>query len=110
MHKKARTIITLLLVYVLMFWIGFRSGEIYSRSKKKLEVVIVPRPLPPLPPSLIRTFYVVEKQDYGKYSQVNFSEINEKDITIKFFLDKRLRPLLKMRNLKIYTSKGGRIY
>ena len=59
-----------------------------------------------IPSSYIKTYYVVEKDDKG----VVFSEVNESYSVIRFYLNEKLRPLLKLRDIQIYDSNGNRIY
>lgn len=106
MVKKVRMAILFLVIYAFLFWIGFRSGEVYNRTKNKVQVEkIIVKETPP-----DKLFYVLEERDYGTYKCVEFNEFYENQIIMKFFFNKKLRPLLKLRKLKIYNSKGDRIY
>lgn len=104
MAKEVRKIVWLLAVYIIIFWIGFRSGEIYNRIKNKVKIenVVIPVGMPEP-----RKFYIVETDRLGG---ISFADVDETDVRIKFFLNKNLKPLLKLRNLKIYTVRGERIY
>lgn len=108
---KLRKAVLFFCIYFLIFWIGLKSGEGYYRMKTNLEeqkarLHVVPAPaLIPL-----KSFYIVEKHDHGTYSTVSFSLIDEKDPVMHFLFNEKLRPLLKLRDLQIYTKDGERIY
>ena len=106
MVKRIRMTILFLAIYALLFWIGFRSGEIYNRMKSKIQIekIIVKEK------SHDKIFYVVEEKDYGAYKSTDFYEIPETHMFIRFFQSEKLRPLLKLRNMKIFDSEGNRIY
>ncbi|OGW85337.1 MAG: hypothetical protein A2987_06295 [Omnitrophica bacterium RIFCSPLOWO2_01_FULL_45_10] len=97
--EKIKKIILLVSVYTLIFWVGFRLGEIYNRSSKRPA----PRPAP-------RIFYIVERHADATHSWVDINSAGVDHMFIKFFLNKDLRPLLKYKNIKIYSSRGVRIY
>ena len=104
--KKIKKAVLILVFWAIVFWVGFRSGEVYNRMKTKIQVERILAPVVPK----VRAYYLVERRRYNGYSTVSFDQIGDQDAVIKFFLNKELRPLLKLRDLKIYTSKGGRIY
>ncbi|MDD5496782.1 MAG: hypothetical protein PHP46_06790 [Candidatus Omnitrophica bacterium] len=106
MLEKIRRLVIFLLIYGLILAIGFKSGMSYNRMKNRLAVERI-QILETVEP---KKYFIVEKYNYGNYSQVNFREENEKDVTMKFFFNESLRPLLKLRDIEIYTSKGERIY
>jgi|GEM_PF-1908120 len=107
---RIRKIILTACFCLLVFWIGFKSGESHFRMIRKLEERQAKLAVPAPTPEKIRQFYIVEKCFYGSYSLVTFNRVNETHEVIEFFLNRKLRPLLKLRNIKIYTSKGCRIY
>lgn len=104
-EKNALKIIMFLIIYALIFWVGFRSGEIHNRMNNKLQLENVPRQR-----NIDRRFYLVEKHDFGIYKSVSIEEISEDSVIMKFYFNRKLRPLLKNRKLKIYTPRGVRIY
>lgn len=108
MFEKIRRLIIFFIIYGLIFWVGFKTGVSYNRTKSKIvvEKIIIEQEKT----DKIKNYYIVEKNNYGNYSQVTFREEYNTGLTMKFFLNKNLRPLLKLRDLKIYTSKGERIY
>lgn len=100
MVKKSRSLIFLLAAYVLIFFIGYRAGEINNRLKRGVNVQKVAP----------ENYYMVEEIDYGNYHRAEFYEINSTNLIMKFYNDPRLKPLLKLRNIKIYKNDGERIY
>ncbi len=107
MDKKTKNVVILLCAYLLIFWIGFKSGAAYLRMQNKVQVemIEIPTPPPPLP-----MYYVIEKRDYGSYSNVEFTQALEDNPIIKIFMNEKMRPLLKARNIEIYKADGERIY
>jgi hypothetical protein len=101
--NKTRKTLLFLLIYIIIFWLGFKSGEVHNRIKDpaKLSEIMPPRPA---------IFYVVEKIDYGNYSRTQFSLIHPDNIIMHFLKNERLKPLLKLLDLQIYTEEGERIY
>ncbi|MDD5421821.1 MAG: hypothetical protein WC592_01205 [Candidatus Omnitrophota bacterium] len=104
MEKSIKRLIIFLLVYLVLFWIGFRSGEIYNRMKNKVAIERVIIPQSP------RYYYIVENSTGNWGSTVTFSRVGEDDTILQFFFNEKLRPLLKLRDLKIYKNDGERIY
>ena len=106
MDKKIRNIVIFSCVYLLIFWIGFKSGAAYLRMQNKIRVekIEIPEPPPPV------FYYVVEKNNYGSYSNVNIVEVKKDNTLMKIFFNDKLRPLLKTRDIEIYTMDGDRIY
>ena len=109
MGKKIKTVLLLLVVYLLVFWVGFKSGSIYVRMQKKMQVERVEIAVTPSTP-LPQTFYVVERLDYGNYSRETIEEAYSYSPIIKIFMNEKLRLLLKSRDIKIYAETGERIY
>ena len=73
----------------------------YDQMKRKPEVFVMhTKAQEP------RRFYVVE----GKYPKQELYTVTETDHIIRFYLMKNLRHFLKQRNIKIYNSKGKRIF
>lgn len=107
-EKMIRRIVVFLIIYGLIFLVGFRSGEIANRmkNKTKIETIPIPRPIGPVD----RHFYTIERTDHGIFKELSFQEISESNTIMKFFFNKKLRPYLKMRDLKIFSSRGVRIY
>lgn len=108
MGKKTKTAILLLTLYLLVFWIGFKSGGSYIRMKRfDVEKIA----LPVLPTDLkAEIFYIVEKYDYGNYRSVVFRDVSGADTIIKMYMNEKLKPLLKLRDIEIYKETGERIY
>lgn len=107
MSKETRKIVILLIVYLIALWTGFRSGEIYNRMKNKIKIERVGIPCVKVIPS--KLFYIVEKRgDADK--DIVYTEIPETDIIMKLYFNEKLRPLLKSRNIQIYTKNGERLY
>ena len=104
MDKKAKALILFFGAYLLVFWIGFKSGTIYLRMQNKLQVEMIDIARPPSSPL---TYYIVEKRDFGSYSNVIFQEVGEDDIIMKMFMNEKTRPLLKYRDIKIYNRTTG---
>ncbi len=112
MSKTMRKIVWFFAIYLLIFWVGFKGGEIYNISKNKIKRVAIPLPSPPPSPPVPvpKIFFVVEKVVKADYTSYNFEEINDKDTIMKLFQNKKLKPLLKLRHIRIYTEEGERIY
>lgn len=111
MQKNVKTIVVLVLVYILVFYVGFKSGISYLRMKGKIKVesIEVPAPLPPAPAPV--TYYIIEKMDRGTFSYYEYSEVSGRDIFIKLLHDQKLRHLLKLRDIQIYQQDTGeRLY
>jgi len=105
MDKKVKTTVLLLTLYLLVFSIGFKSGGSYVRMKR-FEVERIELPAPPK----VENFYIVEKCDYGTYKSVAFQEVTDSNAIIKMYMNAKLRPLLKRRDIEIYNETGERIY
>lgn len=117
MAGKAKSIISLLVIYLVMFWIGFRSGEIYNRAKAgeiynliRAEEIYKRAKAKEMEANLKNTYFIIEKQKAGNYESVNFYEAEESHPIIKIFRNEKLKDLLKQGNIQIYTSDGKRIY
>lgn len=107
MDKKTKNVILFLCAYLLIFWIGFKSGAAYLRMHNKVQVEKIEIPVPPPPQPM---YLIVEKRDYGSYSNVDFTQVWEDNPIIKIFMNEKLRPLLKSRNIEIYRMNGERVY
>ena len=108
MGKKIKTALLLLAVYLLVFWVGFKSGTVFQRMQNKMQVEKVEIATPPNLSA--RLFYVVEKIDYGSYSRETVEEVNADNPIIRICTNEKLRPLLKSRDVKIYNGDGERVY
>lgn len=112
MRKKIKIAILLIGIYLIVFWIGFKSGGIYLRMHNKIQAekieIAMQQEAPPEAPPI--DFLLVEKINYDKYSTVNFEELHPVSIIMKIFNNEKLRPLLKLRNIEIYKGDGERIY
>lgn len=101
MGDRVKKITLFLCIYALLFWIGFRSGEIHNRMKNKVvieKIVYAEKEQPKL-----RTFYIVEVNSIAK--------VDENHVFIEVFLNEKLRYLLKKRPLlEIYDKDGARVY
>lgn len=106
MDKKVKNVILFLCAYLLVFWIGFKSGAIYVRMRHKVQVEKIEVPAAPTPIS----YYIIEKNNYGSYSSVNYIEAGEDHTMIKMLKNEKLRPLLKVRDIEIYKADGERVY
>ena len=104
MAAKAKSVIILLAVYVLIFWVGFRAGEIYNRVEKgfRLERIAVPV-------QNVDAYYIVEERGSAvEFTKCAVSDTNNAIMDI--YNNEKLRPLLKLKKIQIYDSKGDRIY
>lgn len=103
---KIRKIVLLLGVYLLIFWIGFKVGEAKHRMtsdmEEKKERLVQER--------LVQEYYIVEKNNCGNCSSVSFQHANENSSIMRFYLNPKLRSLLKLGDVQIYTPEGKRIY
>ncbi len=101
MAKEVRRPFLILLACALVFLIGFRSGEIYNRMKKKTErIVIVQGDIKQ------RFYYLVQ----GKPPRLGLDVVDERDVRMKFFLQRKMRHFLRLNRIKIYSKRGVRIY
>lgn len=107
MENKKRNIVIFIGAYLLVFWVGFNSGSIYSRMHKTMKFEQVELAKAVTPPAV---YYVLENKDYGNYKAVTFNEIYENDILIKMLKNEKLKPLLKERDMSIYDAEGNKIY
>lgn len=105
MGKKIKIAILLLAVYLLIFWIGFKSGVLYLRmhNKVQLERVEIPGPI-------LAGYIVVEKPKADNYTYDSMRLVDENNVFIKVFMNEKLRPLLKRFDVEIYKETGERIY
>lgn len=103
MDKKTKTAILMLGAYLLVFAVGFKSGAAYLRMQRKVQAERIVIPDYP-------QFYVVERHNYGSYSNVTFERADKNDAIIEIFMNEKLRPLLKLRDIKIYKSTGEQVY
>lgn len=103
MEKKDRGLALFLALYVLIFVVGFRSGEIYNRMKRgyKAEKVVVPAS---------DVYYVVEERDCGAGRYTDVRECGSGDPLIQFLHNEKLKPILEQKKVRIYKSDGDRIY
>lgn len=103
--KMVKRSIIFLLLYLLVFWIGFRAGEIRRQAiNNKLKATITLR-------KPMRTFFVVERRYVGEgHYFMYLDKVIEDNTIIQYFLNKRMRHFLKDRNMRIYSSRGVRIY
>lgn len=104
MNKKTQAVILFLGAYLLVFWVGFKSGSIYLRMKNKIEVEKIQLPGNIVPPTI---YCIVEKHNYGNFSTVSFQEASRQDTIMKIFFNEKLRHLLKLRDIKIYNQDTG---
>jgi hypothetical protein len=102
MGKKIKAAILLICVYLLVFWVGFKSGSMYLRMQQKAG--------DPKVAMEFKQFYLVETNDYGTYSNVSFRKADANTLEIEMFMNEKLRPLLKLRDIKIYKETGERVY
>lgn len=103
MDKKVKIAIVMVLVYLVVFFIGFKSGSIYTRMKNEIAVEKIV--LPDYP-----QYFIVETQEYGTSRVVTFNKADKNDVVIEMFMNAKLRHLLEMRDLKIFTSDGEQVY
>jgi len=109
MDKVFKKLIVYTVIYAVIFLVGFKSGSIYNRMMKKSEaqkIIIPEEPEEPEPTH----YYIVEKRDYGSYTHVNFTAADENHILIRFLFNENLKPLLRLRDIKIFTEEGKQIY
>lgn len=107
MVRKTIKLALFLSIYLIALWIGFRSGEMYNRMRNKVQVETIAIPTAQEPDDI---FYVVEEHDYGAYKAVEFAQIYESHIFMRFLRNSNLKPLLGRRKIEIYNLKGDRIY
>jgi len=100
MQKSIKKIAVYVSIYLIVFFIGLRSGEIYYRN-------IANRTPQPIENS---SYYLIENYNYGTYKQSVISEIDDSNIIIKLLRDEKLKPLLKKRDIEIYDKNGERLY
>ena len=114
MSEKTKRVMMFLAVYILIFWIGFKSGGIYQASKIRITAFNTGKTqaatldLPDVREN--REYYIVEKFNYGTYTVVDFTESGKGHVIMKIFFNEKLRPLLKLRDIEIYTDTGDRLY
>ena len=107
MGKKIKIAILMLGIYLLVFGIGFKSGNMYFRMQKRIQLEKIELPTPATPPP---PYYIIEKTNYGSYTVSTFNKATNEEVIILILMNEKLRPLLKLRDLQIYKSTGERIY
>jgi hypothetical protein len=107
MSEKTKRVILFLIFYALIFWIGFRSGEIYNRMRKAVfEKVQIPEPFS----EKVRLFYIIEERGRGNSSYLNYDIGMRTHPIMQYFFNSRMRPFLKKGKVWIYTARGERIF
>lgn len=94
-------LMTVLGVSILIFLLGFRTGMVHEQRNKVPQVIVQQAP----PPSET-TYYIVE----GDLPNGKFYITNRYHEVIQFFRLKELRRVLRAKKIKIYDSKGERIF
>lgn len=100
MPKIAKKIMIFAMIYAVMFWAGFKSGEINARSKRGFTVVerMVGEP---------NVFYVVEERP-GGYTEIY--GVDRGNPLIKILSNDKLKYILKFKKVQIYDTEGVRLY
>lgn len=111
MEKKINIALVLVAVYLVVFFIGFKSGNIFVRMQKRLQmekIALLTEVSPPPEP----TYFIKRIHNYGTHTVTSFQEVNRHDPIMKIFLNTALRPLLKIDDgeIQIYSSSGERLY
>lgn len=113
MAKRIRRVALFLVIYAVLFWIGFRTGEMCSMGKERVRVQEIVEYImnEKKTKDELRgkvSYYVVYEDEKGVIS--DFSEVPENNIFIKLFFNEKLKHLLKARKIQIYNSNGDRLY
>ena len=101
--KRMRKVILFMVIYVSIFWIGFKFGEVHVRDTNsvKLREIMPPKP---------QLYYVVEKVNFGDYRRTQIETMTDANLIIRLFKNEKLKHLLKLLDVQIYTEKGERLY
>jgi len=108
MLKKIKIGILLLVVYLLVYGVGYKSGVAFMRMKHGVRAETIQIMAQPVQPT---SYFIVEtvETDYG--DRTTFLEVNENDVLIRILNNPLMKHLLKMRRLEIYKSDTGeRLY
>lgn len=97
-----------LIIYLIVFWVGFRTGEIYNRMRFKAEVKKIEIPKPTEPRK--KEYLVIEKIKNREKEVVHFRRVDESHVFIRMYKNNKLKKLLGLKDLQIYTFDGKRIY
>lgn len=105
MGNKVRKVVLFLFLYSAVLWIGFKLGESYQRSTTKIDVEKIK-----IPAKEDRVYYLVEEHNSGGNSYFTFDKVNDLNVNICFLNNEKLRPLLKLKNVSIYSEEGQKLY
>ena len=108
MDKKYSRLALMLGVYIFLFWIGFKTGAVHTRMKNRINVETIKIPQIVKPED--KTYYIVERIDAVCHKDAVFTRTDERHPIIRFFLNKKLKPLLKLKDIEIFDDNGDRIY
>lgn len=104
METKQKRIALFLVIYIVLLWVGFKSGVVYTRMRNKLAVEKVYVPNAPK----TEIYYVVSLNKANEV--ISYDEVDENSTVMKIYFNNELRPILKGSNIVIYDSKGNKIY
>ncbi|MFA6078630.1 MAG: hypothetical protein WC779_02670 [Candidatus Omnitrophota bacterium] len=104
MAEKIRKLAIVLAAIFLVFWVGFKSGVASGRITNKLKMEAIKIPY------LEEMYFLVDITGEGASRNVTYRIVPESDIVMMLFRNPKLRELLKMRDMQIYTYAGDRIY
>lgn len=104
METKQKRIALFLVIYIVLLWVGFKSGTVYARMRNKLAVEKVY--VPSVPKTEI--YYIVSLNKMNEV--ISYDEVDENSTVMKIYFNNELRPILKGSNIVIYDWKGNKLY
>ena len=85
MVERIRRVVIILIVCVCLFWVGFKTGLAYNRTKNKIAVEKIRIEMEePAPPQL---YYIVEHFDYGTYKRTEYREEGRAGLIMRLFFN-----------------------
>ena len=108
MDKKYSRLALMLGVYVILFLIGFKTGAVHTRMKKRIDVETIK--IPQIENLQDKAYYIVERIDADCHKDAVFIRTDERHPIIQFFLNEKLKPFLRLKDIEIFDDKGDKIY
>lgn len=102
MDKLIKKILVFLVVAIMVFWAAYKAGVLYkSRMRAKFKIE-----MDQAASAKINYFYIIDEDD----SRKTFQYCSEGDPIIQFYMNEKVRPLLKIHRIRIYNPDGEQVY
>jgi len=99
-QKNIKKIIVYFFIYIIVFIVGLRAGEIYYRVTEARKTGLIFLPKTP------KVYYLINNYSYGAV----LSEATEDSLVFKLINDKKLKPILEKMDFEIYDENGKKVY